>query len=130
MENKELSKENLRKFALTIAITLCVLGFIAYLRRKPSSQYLLCVAALINVWAIVLPKTLRLIYIVWMRFAFVLGWINTRLILIIMFYLVFTPIGILMKIFRIDQLELKIDKNKQTYWKAKDNTQINYEKQF
>ena len=34
---------------------------------------------------------LRPIYVGWMKFAFVLGWINTRLILGLFFYLILTP---------------------------------------
>lgn len=79
------------------------------------------------------PVLLKSVYIIWMKFAFGLAWINTRLILFIMFYLVFTPIGLIMRIFRIDLLDRKIDKNKDSYWIKKDKNDFNplgYEKQF
>lgn len=64
-----------------------------------------------------------------MKFAAVLAWVNTRLILIVMFYMVFTPIGFVMRIFGSDQLGLKIEKEKESYWIKKD-AKINYERQF
>lgn len=68
-----------------------------------------------------------------MRFALILSWINTRLILSIMFYLIFSPIGRVMKLFGVDPLDRKIDKNKQSYWHKKEARKFNpldYERQF
>ena len=80
---------------------------------------------------LVLPGFLEPVYIVWMRFASILGWINTRIILVIIFYLVFTPLGLLIRLFRIDLLERgnKLD----SYWKKKEKTGFNpldYERRF
>ena len=131
MENRDLSKENLRKFGLTLAVALSIFGFIAYLRQKPICLYFLYGSLLFLLWAIILPKTLKLFYLAWMRFAFVLGWVNTRIILILMFYLIFTPFGLLMRLFRVDLLQTK-DK-KDTYWYKKEKTVFNpayYERRF
>lgn len=68
-----------------------------------------------------------------MRFALVLSWVNTRLILLIIFYLIFTPIGLAMRLFGIDLLERKSDKNKKSYWKKKEKksfSRLDYERQF
>jgi hypothetical protein len=62
----------------------------------------------------------------------VLGWVNTRVILTLIFYLVFTPIGLVMRIFGKDILEAGPGKTKNTYWKKKDQSRGNpaYEQQF
>jgi hypothetical protein len=68
-----------------------------------------------------------------MRFAYLLAWINTRLILCAIFYLVFTPIGLVMRLLKIDPLDRKIDKNKNSYWikkEKKDFCPLDYERQF
>jgi len=59
---------------------------------------------------------LRPIYIGWMKFAFVLGWINTRILLGVFFYLVLTPIGLVLRLTGKDLLSLKIDRNATSYW--------------
>lgn len=60
------------------------------------------------------------IHIGWMTLAFALGWFNTRLLLGIFFYLVLTPIGVLMRLFGKDLLDQRIDKNAPSYWKKRD----------
>jgi ABC-type uncharacterized transport system permease subunit len=68
-----------------------------------------------------------------MRFAAVLAWINTRLILIVMFYLIFTPMGLVMRLFGADPLGLKVEKDKGSYWKKMGQKPFNpqdYERQF
>ena len=59
-----------------------------------------------------------------------MGWINTRILLLAIFYLLFTPIGIGIKLFGVDLLERKIDKNKDSYWKKRDSLAADYERQF
>ena len=60
------------------------------------------------------------IHIGWMTLAFALGWFNTRLLLGIFFYLILTPIGVLMRLFGKDLLDQRIDKRATTYWKKRD----------
>lgn len=56
------------------------------------------------------------IHIVWMTIAFVLGWVNTRLLLGLFFYLIITPIGVIMRAFGKDFLQEKIARSATTYW--------------
>ncbi|HZM68770.1 MAG TPA: SxtJ family membrane protein [Candidatus Cryosericum sp.] len=45
--------------------------------------------------ALVYPPILRYPYDYWMRLGRALGWINTRILLSVLFYLIFTPIGVI-----------------------------------
>ena len=47
------------------------------------------------VLALVWPRSLTQVYRLWMTVGEVLGWINTRIILGVLFYLLFTPMGLL-----------------------------------
>jgi uncharacterized membrane protein len=49
--------------------------------------------------ALLIPNSLKRIYQGWMYFALVIGWINTRLLLAIVFFLIITPIGLFMRLF-------------------------------
>lgn len=60
------------------------------------------------------------IHIGWMTLAFALGWFNTRLLLGIFFYLILTPLGVIMRLFGVDLLDQKIDRQATTYWKKRD----------
>jgi hypothetical protein len=66
------------------------------------------------------PAVLRPVYRVWMRFAGLLAWINTRLLLGIFFYLVMTPIGLLLRLMGKDLLERRIDAGAASYWKKRE----------
>ena len=70
------------------------------------------------IWALITPGTLKIVYNVWMRIGLVLGRVNTKIVLGIVFYLVFTPIGLLMKIFREDPMRRKIDEGAVSYRRA------------
>ncbi len=45
----------------------------------------------------------------------VVGWINTRIILGILFYVLFTPTGLLLKALRVDAMQRKLDARMKTY---------------
>ncbi len=65
--------------------------------------------------ALLLPSILGPIYKVWMRIGAVLGWVNTRIILSIGFYGVFTPTAILMRLFGKDPIHRRFDADLETY---------------
>ena len=56
------------------------------------------------------------VHIGWMTLAFILGWVNTRLLLGAFYYLVLTPIGLIMRLAGKDLLGKKIDRSATTYW--------------
>lgn len=55
------------------------------------------------------PKKLNLIYIFWMKIGFILSWINSRLILFLIFIFVLLPISLIAKLFRYDPLKLRMN---------------------
>lgn len=133
MDKLKLDRKSLRQFGITMAIAFLIITLIIFIRHKYSVIPASVISVTFLILAFTLPALLKPIYILWMRLAFILGWINTRLILFILFYLVFTPIGLVMRLFRIDLLDRKIDKNKESYWRKKERSgfsPLNYERQF
>lgn len=55
------------------------------------------------------------VYRRWMAIGHVLGWINTRIILGIMFYLLFLPVGLAMRLLGKDPMARSIDESIATY---------------
>ena len=66
----------------------------------------------------------------WIRFGILLGTIVSPLVMGIIYFGVVTPIGIIMRLFHKDILNLKIDKNKNTYWILKDKIKSKMKNQF
>jgi hypothetical protein len=66
------------------------------------------------------PEFLRPAYVVWMTLALPIGWTVSHLLLLALFYLLITPIGLLMRLFGYDPLERRIDRSAATYWTPHD----------
>ena len=107
----------LRKFGLvTGAIVIVLFGVIlpwviGY--KWPTWPWIL--TGILWIWALAIPDTLFLIYKPWLKFGHVAGWINTRIILGLMFFLVFFPAGILMRLFSKDPMARKLDGTVNSY---------------
>ena len=67
---------------------------------------------------------------IWFKFGIILGKIISPLVMGIIFFLVVTPIGLLMRLFKKDILSLKFDKNSQTYWIEKNGPKSKMKNQF
>lgn len=133
MEKLNLDKKTLRNFGVTMGAAFFIIGIILIVKHKQIPHPVLLISAAWFICAFIIPEFLKPLYISWMKFAFILSWINTRIILFIMFYLIFTPIGAAIRIFGTDLLKRKIDKNKSSYWASPDKKAFNklsYEKQF
>ncbi|HWR72878.1 MAG TPA: SxtJ family membrane protein [Nitrospirota bacterium] len=78
------------------------------------------------------PRALVYPYLAWMAFALLLGWVITRLVLTTVYYIVMTPIGLVLRIAGKDMLDQKIDKGAESYWKKHEaGTDLErYRKQF
>lgn len=76
----------------------------------------------------------RVIYRLWISFSVILGYFVSRILLTIIFFLVVTPTGLLMRLVGKDPMERKRDANTPSYWRRREDspqTSIErYEKQF
>ena len=72
-------------------------------------------AAVFWAWGVLLPDTLFVVYKYWLKFGHVAGWVNTRIILGILFYLVFCPVGVVLKIMRKDPMNRKLVGSDKSY---------------
>jgi uncharacterized protein involved in cysteine biosynthesis len=133
MENLRLDKNNLRKFGVTMGAAFFVITLLVFIKHKHSILPTSVIALIFLSCAFTAPNILKPIYIFWMKLANILSWINTRLILLVIFYLIFTPIGLGMRLFGIDLLGRKIEKQKRSYWRKRESQRyspLNYERQF
>ena len=132
MDKLKVDKKTLKKFGMTMGIVFLSISSLLFLRQKHVlAGNTIAVSCIFFIAGLVFPILLKPVYIAWMHFAFILSWINTRIILIILFYLIFTPLGLLMRLFRVDLLEK--EKKCTTYWKKKEKIDFNisnYERRF
>ena len=65
--------------------------------------------------ALLFPKVLTPVYRLWMKIGDTLGWINTRIILGLVFYGLFTPTGVVRRALKKDPLQLSFEPEAETY---------------
>ena len=133
IKNIKTEESDLRKFGIIVGTVLLIIAGLLFWKAKESFQFFLIIGIVLFVTGIAIPFILKPIYWVWMVFATILGWFMTRVILSLLFYAVFTPIGLIARSFGKQFLGLKMDRSKQSYWNMKTvetyDTQ-NYEKQY
>ena len=127
-EVKELpaGRKDLRKFGWTVGVAFVLLWAVMayvfpYLLGKGRNLPILWQigVALVAVGT-VLPQILKPIYYAWMTLALALGFVMTRVLLTIFFFLVLTPVGLIFRLIGRDPLHRKLDSRAESYWIKKD----------
>jgi hypothetical protein len=109
----------LRNFGILLgAIFTFIIGLLLPLAFHRAWQiWPFIVGSVLILLAVLLPKRLKYVYLAWMYLGAVLGWINTRILLLVFFLVVLTPIALIKKIFGKDSLNRNWDKSVTTYRK-------------
>ena len=107
-----------------MAVVLLAVSAVMFLRHKSGYVIPLAAGVLFLVVGIVKPGLLKPVYDVWMKFAAILAYVNTRVILSVLFYAVLTPFGICMRIFGKDPLSRGIDRKRSSYWVRKEKRAV------
>ncbi len=133
IKNIKESEKDLRKFGLTVGVVLILIAALLFWKQKPSFLYFFPVGLFLVLAGVFTPALLRPLNKGWMILALILGWVMTRVILSVLYYIILTPTGIIARITGKHFLDLKIDKSKTSYWEKREKTGIkpvDYERQF
>jgi saxitoxin biosynthesis operon SxtJ-like protein len=98
--------KDLRKFGFLLGgIVLGLFGILSpLLKHKSWPLWPWTVSLPLFLLAFLFPSALRGLHWIWMRIGDVLSWVNTRILLSLLFFLVITPIAFFMKLFKRDPL--------------------------
>lgn len=132
LKNIKEDEASLKKFGYTLGIFLFVIMTIQYILTK-NIFILLWLGPVLLIITFVEPRWLKPFNKAWFALAFVLNWFTTRVILILLFYVILTPLSILSKLFGKRYFPMAFDKNINTYWEIREKTSFSkesYEKQF
>jgi len=124
----ELDWKGLRKFGLTTGAILIVLFGLTlpWLRDRPIPLWPWCIAAVLTFWAIVAPSSLTVVYRPWMKAGLLLGWLNTRIILGLVFWIIVMPLGLILRLLKekkVGRIIGGLDSSARTYWHVPTNNQ-------
>jgi hypothetical protein len=128
MKTKEKSVKELKEFGFVMALVLVAITGLLFWKHSPIGNITLAFVAYFIVSAIFCPKSLRKPEAVWMKLGTAIGVVVTHFILTAMFLVVITPLGVILRLFGKQFLELKPDPLAKTYWKvvSKEGTSTRY----
>ena len=119
-----------KKFGITFSILIFFLSIYFYFKQIDIFLYLLLFSILFFLVSIIKPAYLKRLKKLWMSLGIVLGFFISHIVMFIIYYLAFVTTGLILKLFRKDILDIKIDKNLKSYWKKRQNSNQSMENQF
>ena len=131
MKESSISQRQLRQFGFLIGIGLpVIIGWIVpAISGHLFRFWSLWIGVPLFILGILRPRLLFYPYQAWMKIGLVLGWINSHIVLGLVFLLVLQPISLIMKIFGYDPLKKK-KKNLLTFREIKENHKVDLTKIF
>lgn len=128
------SRSDLRKFGAMMAVVLgLIAGYLWYLNALEAMQAVGAVAMGFLAVGLVVPVALLPIFVPWMWLAQGLSFVNTHLLLGLVFYTMFTFIGLCMRLLGHDPLDRKLAPDQKSYWQRRESSltsREHYRKQF
>ena len=118
-----------RNFGIVFSIVFLLISLYPLLKSGDIRVWSLVVSFIFLILGIFNSKILSPFNKLWFKFGLLLGKFVSPLIMMIIFFFVVTPIGILMRLFRKDVLNLKYN-NKETYWIEKNGPKSKMKNQF
>jgi glucan phosphoethanolaminetransferase (alkaline phosphatase superfamily) len=111
----------LRQFSLIWLLLFVGLGTYYYLKQPAhgTRPILLLAAAVLGIIGLIWPFVIRPIYQIAVIVTFPIGWVVSQAVLILMYYGVVTPLGLLLRVMRPDPLSRNEQPNAASYWSDK-----------
>ena len=118
-----------RNFGIVFFIVFLIIALWPLLKQNEIRIWSLIISFIFFVLGLINSKLLTPLNKIWFKFGILLGNIISPIVMGIVFFLVVTPTGLIMRLFRKDILKLKKN-NKDSYWIDKDNTNSSMRNQF
>ena len=115
------SSTTLRQFAGLWILIVGGLGcWEALMRAHPiRAVFLVALAALVGLLGMVKPPAIRPLFVGLMAVSMPIGWVVSHALLAFLFYVVFTPVGLLFKLDRPRRVVARYCSDSNTYWEPK-----------
>ncbi len=105
-----------RAFGLTFSVVFILIGFWPLISHTAPRIWSLGLAALLVTVSTLRPQVLALPNHYWLKLGFLLNKIVSPVILSSIYFIVFAPVGLVLKLFGKDLLALSLDRKVKTYW--------------
>jgi hypothetical protein len=112
---QSLRTKQLRSFGLIVGGIFLILGVAPLLRHRHWHPWLVLIATLLILPAIVWPRLLDQPYRAWTLLGHALGWANSRVVLGFLFFVIFTPVSAVLRLSGRDSMRRSFDRKTDTY---------------
>ena len=132
-DSKNFSKINRgseKSFGILFTIVFLIVALYPMTNSARINIWALIIAVIFYMFALIRPKSLSFLNILWNKFGQVLGRIMAPIVMFIVFFLTVVPTGLIMKLFGKDLLTQKINKNVNSYWVKRDKPIGSMKNQF
>ena len=118
-----------RNFGIVFFVVFLIIALWPILKQNEIRIWSLIISFIFFVLGLINSRLLTPLNKLWFKFGIFLGNIISPIVMGIVFFLVVTPTGLIMRFFRKDILRLKKNSN-DSYWINKDNTNSSMRNQF
>ena len=119
-----------RNFGLVFFFVFLIVSLLPLLKEEPFRIWSIVIAIIFLILGLMHSKLLTPLNKLWFKFGLFLGSIVSPIVMGIVFFLVITPTGFVMKIMGKDLLNKKKDNDKKSYWINRSKTKSTMKQQF
>src|SRR4029078_8057404 len=107
-KNKEVTRADARKTALLVGgVPALLTAYFLWRDRMTAAALAGSIGALLWIVGLLIPPLAKVFHRGWMAFAYALGYVNSRIILTLFYFLVFVPYGVISRLVGRDPLQLR-----------------------
>ena len=129
MKKNKIRMGSNKSFGIVFFIVFLIIAFWPFVTITTVKIWPLIISIIFFILGMMNSKILSPLNLIWFKFGILLGSIVSPIVMSIIFFVVITPIGIIMKILGKDLLNKKYNKKK-SYWIVKDNSKNSMKQQF
>jgi hypothetical protein len=129
MKKNKIKMGSNKSFGIVFFIVFLIIAFWPFVSFTTVKIWSLIISIIFLVLGMMNSKILSPLNLIWFKFGILLGSIVSPIVMSIIFFVVITPIGIIMRMLGKDLLNKKYNKKK-SYWIIKDNSKSSMKQQF
>ncbi len=111
-----MKKSSEKSFGILFGIIFMLIAFWPLFYSKDIQLWSLVVASIFLIFAFIKPNLLKKPNNLWIKFGEILGFIIAPIVMALIYFLILTPISLLLRISGKDLLNLKYEKKLKSYW--------------
>ena len=124
------SQSSNRSFGLLFFVVFLILGLWPLKNSLDPNLYLISISAVFLILGLTNSKILSPLNKLWIKFGEILGMVIAPLVMALVYFIVLTPVSLIVRIFGKDLLDLKFLKEKDSYWINRKKKRLSMKKQF